>query len=54
MRRRTAGYGQEEGGNHNVDAKEDVATRNDRDYNTETSYQDRPAPNSDDLSTPTD
>jgi hypothetical protein len=54
MRRRTARHGQEEGGNQNVDANEDVATRNDRDHINETSYQDRPAPNSDDLITPTD
>jgi hypothetical protein len=53
MRRRTARHGQEEGENHNVDANEDVATRNDRDHNNETSYQDRTAPKSDDLSTPT-
>jgi hypothetical protein len=54
MRRRTAGHGPEEGGNHNVDANEDVATRNYRDHNNETSYQYIPAPNSEDFSTPTD
>jgi hypothetical protein len=54
MRRRTEGQSHEEGNNHNVDGNEDEATRNCRDHSNEASQEGIPAPNSDDLITPTE